>query len=705
MRKGLNTIVTVLMVLALSMTSISALEKDVVNVIKDGDFEQGGTAWTLRNKGEVQNKITYDGNYAGVVPNTAISGNFANGFIGQVIKLEPNTKYHVSAYAKVDVKGADAIFTGRFWSNNEQGAVITLDNGQTVDQAVTSTEWQKVSYTFNSGTHEEALIQLVKWSEKEETKQSNAYIDQVLVTRETLPQADQPKQVFTEVWRDDFDQETLNMEDWDYELGSIRGIEQQHYVNNPENVFIRDGNLVLRATDRDVDDQYLHPRDASRNVIYNSGSIRTHGKREFLYGKLEIRAKLPKGRGAFPAFWTLGADFTLDGKIKSEQGRGWPSTGEIDIMELIGEDRDGTHGNRTVYQTVHYGPTEDHVGRFSGNGTAHTIPQGNFNDEFHTFALNWTEDALEWFVDDEIVRTVPYGQDPIAKEIFNKPQYIQLNLAMGGAWPGPVGENLSGTEFVIDSVSYQQTEAQAQAAQVYYARAPKLDGVKPLSMMQGGSLNPLEGITTIEGYDLDFSIEDTPMFNPSGGNSNVRLLVQGMDEAALISELPEGTYNIHYSATPQGIDLTQDMSTPVARQATTLLISKQVFPDAYKLKIEKGQALASLALPTGWTWKTPETLVQEAGMFTVIFGVHQDEHSVPVTIQEAVGTPIEVGAPSEVLSEKKIKEINQKEMNQKEKTLPNTGQYTSSFAMVSALLLTCIGYVIMRLNKESKENE
>lgn len=99
--------------------------------------------------------------------------------------------------------------------------------------------------------------------------------------------------------------------------------------------FMRDGNLVLKATDRAKEDQYKNPR-GNRQVIYNSGSVRTHGKQEFLYGRIEMRAKLPKGRGAFPAFWTLGADFTLDGKINGKQGYGWSRCGEIDIMELLG---------------------------------------------------------------------------------------------------------------------------------------------------------------------------------------------------------------------------------------------------------------------------------------------------------------------------------------------------------------------------------
>ncbi|WP_053093909.1 MULTISPECIES: family 16 glycosylhydrolase [unclassified Streptococcus] len=96
------------------------------------------------------------------------------------------------------------------------------------------------------------------------------------------------------------------------------------------------------------EDQYNNPRNALSKVIYNSGSVRTHGKQEFLYGKLEIRAKFPKGKGVFPAFWTLGADFVLDGKISDNQGHGWPSTDEIDIMELIGDANSGSYANRLL---------------------------------------------------------------------------------------------------------------------------------------------------------------------------------------------------------------------------------------------------------------------------------------------------------------------------------------------------------------------
>ncbi|CAM3620441.1 family 16 glycosylhydrolase [Erysipelothrix urinaevulpis] len=612
----------VLLVMVSSVNPISAETKQETPIIVDGDFEKGGAAWNQRNKGEIADGVSFgNGTKSGVIPNTAVSNGMANGFIGQVVNLEQYTDYTVSAYVKVDVEGADAIFTGRWWANNSQQSVIE-HKGSSVDKAVTNTEWTKVEYTFNTEKNKQALIQLVKWSDKEETKKSNAYIDNVVITKgETkLPEEEKPKpeESYKEVWRDEFDQDQLNSDDWGYELGMIRGTEHQHYVNDEENVFLRDGKLVLRATDRAKEDQYDHPRDPSRKVKYNSGSIRTHGKREFLYGKLEIKAKLPKGKAVFPAFWTLGADFTLDGKINGEQGHGWPSTGEIDIMELIGSETYGAAGNRTVYQTVHYGPTEENVGKFSGSGTSHTIGEV-FNDDFHTFAFDWHEDRMDWYVDDVLVRTVPYAQDPMAKDIFSKPQYIQLNLAMGGAWPGHVGDGLAGTEFEVDYVSYSQTETQAKANQSYYETAPYINGVKPLTMTRGQAFNPLKDLSTKEGYFLDFSIEDSPMFDHKGGNKNVNLKVAGVHELDKLSKLPAGTYNIHYSALPEGVKLNDDLAAKVARTSTTLEIVKNSLADDLEFTVQKGTKLKDIELPQDWYWTSPDTVVNKDQKFEAYY--------------------------------------------------------------------------------------
>ena len=258
------------------------------------------------------------------------------------------------------------------------------------------------------------------------------------------------------VWADDFNGHELDTTQWGYELGCVRGVEQEHYVNDKENVYLENGKLVLKATDRPVEDQYINPR-GNRKVIYNSGSVRTHGKKEFLYGRIEMKAKLPKGQGVFPAFWTLGSDFVLDGDINSQQGYGWARCGEIDIMELIGQAGDNSYGNRTVYQTAH--TDNNRVTETKLAGTAYTIGE-NFNNEYHVFGIDWSPNKIEWYVDDEIVQSVDYSHLPIAQKALNRPQYIQMNLAMGGNWPGDVGTGLAGTEFDIDYVYYGQNASQ-----------------------------------------------------------------------------------------------------------------------------------------------------------------------------------------------------------------------------------------------------
>src|SRR5690606_40611549 len=101
-------------------------------------------------------------------------------------------------------------------------------SGTIVDQAITSLDWEEVSYEFNSGNHTQVLIQLVKWSDQEVTKKANLYIDNVAMVKidESTDEEENPE--YNVVWEDNFDQDELNMDDWGYELGSIRGWEQQH---------------------------------------------------------------------------------------------------------------------------------------------------------------------------------------------------------------------------------------------------------------------------------------------------------------------------------------------------------------------------------------------------------------------------------------------------------------------------------------------
>lgn len=377
------------------------------------------------------------------------------------------------------------------------------------------------------------------------------------------------------LWVEDFNNDTLDESKWEYELGSIRGIEQQHYVNNPENVFIRNNEngkeLVLKATDRPKELHYINPRSAGtkdeRKVIYNSASVRTHGKAKFLYGRIEIRAKLPKGKGVFPAFWTLGADNTINGNINKSQGYGWPRCGEIDIMELIGG-KNGYDANKEVYQTIHLADTSDQNTYKKLAGTKYRILE-DFYDDYHIFGINWNKGKMEWYVDDKIVSSVDYSDDPIASKALNRPQYIQLNLAMGGAWPGKVAENLGNTpesEFAIDYVYYAQNKQQKADAKEYYKNAPQIIEAEDIVMYEGKNIDLLSSVKVSSNADVDFSISDCPSFfekekNATNENpiSKVSLVHKGKTDAAeKLSKLPAGEYILYYTALPKGLKLDEN---------------------------------------------------------------------------------------------------------------------------------------------------
>ena len=535
------------------------------NLLNSGDFTNQ-SAWTLKNSEIVDiNGVKYGHLKADVIDSV----------VKQTIAVKKNTDYIVSFMGK------------RNQTSSSYGNVdIRVTGGSIIDgthQLITGSEFQKHEIQFNSGDASSVDLEFVKWEDAGAT-------EDVLVTvrdteiwfgdvslKEKVDDGSVEDEKYNFVWAEDFNGNQLNKNNWGYELGHIRGLEQQHYVNDVKNVYVDNGKLTIKATDRALEDQYqITAGGETRQVIYDSGSIRTHGKQEFLYGRIEIKAKLPKGQAVFPAFWTLGSNFTLDGSIAADQGYGWPRCGEIDIMELTGDRNDGSYNNRTVYQTLHYGDTDNDDGVYAGNGTAYTLNNGNFNDDYHIFGLNWSEGKMEWYVDNQIVRTVDYSDDKLAKMALDKPQYVQLNLAMGGSWSGEVGTNLDGTTFDVDYVYYARNEHQQNAANEYYASVPQINGAKDMVMTIGSNPDLLAGITTATNYDIDFSIEDEHMFNNKGGNTKTHLLCKGKKDLDTIANLKAGTYNLHYTAIPKNAVADSLNSNQLNRKADYMFNRKTV---------------------------------------------------------------------------------------------------------------------------------
>lgn len=521
-------------------------------LIVDGGFEKGHSQWGKTGDGSFTDYpgCAATGDWCGLLPS-----NTKNACVYQVVSVKPNTDYVAKAKILLAKEGASAFF------NIKTPNVSTLVNGaEKVVSCEEGQEWvyQDVELTFNTGDYTEIAVCAMKWTESSSDSDpiyaGQVYVDDVsLKEKNGSSSTPSEEEKYDMIWADDFNGKSLDMSNWGYELGCVRGCEQQHYVNDKENVFMRDGKLVLKATDRAKEDQYKNPR-GDRQVIYNSGSVRTHGKQEFLYGRIEMRAKLPKGKGVFPAFWTLGSDFVLDGDINSKQGYGWARCGEIDIMELIGG-VEGSNRNKQVWHTAH--TDANRITETKLAGVSSSIDE-DFNNDYHVFGINWSPNKLEWYVDNRIVATADYSNKPVAQKALNKPQYIQMNLAMGGNWPGDAGTDLAGTEFEIDYVYYAQNAEQKAAAAEYYKTAPKFSGLKNIEMTVGDTPDLLKGIKVSDGYYVDFSIDDEQMFVSTGGRTECTIRCSGKDDVAKLAELPVGTYNIHYSAIPNDVEFEPD---------------------------------------------------------------------------------------------------------------------------------------------------
>ena len=467
------------------------------DLITNGGFDNNGGSWKKTGTGTFGND---NGNYYG-----KLSSNSNNAAVYQVVSFKKNTDYVVKGKVKISNAKGQVFLAVK---NGQLSAGLKDNNGKTIETTISSSEdkagqYQDIEFTFNSGENTSGSIAFIKWTEEngnQDIIQEEVWIDDVSVKEVSNASEDDQYEM---VWADEFNESELDKKNWGYELGHIRGLEQQHYTNSKDNVYLEDGNLVIKATNRKTEDQYeVTQGDTTRKVIYDSGSVRTHGKQEFLYGRIEMKAKLPKGQAVFPAFWTLGSDFHLDGNIA--QGIGWPDSGEIDIMELIGNGTaGGVNGNKQVYQTLHYGTNGEDDGKYAGHGTCYTLPSGIFNDDYHVFGINWSKGKIEWYVDDQIVRTVDYSDDQRALECIDRPQYIEFNLALGGAWPGAAGENLAGTKFEVDYVRYARNEQQQKDADTFYANAYKISGEKDVTMTEGDMPDLLAGITVDEGTVVD----------------------------------------------------------------------------------------------------------------------------------------------------------------------------------------------------------
>lgn len=220
------------------------------------------------------------------------------------------------------------------------------------------------------------------------------------------------------IWNDEFDGETINHENWAYDIGignnGWGNNELQYYTNRTDNVRIENGNLIIEAKKENYKDKN-----------YTSARLKSKGLQEFTYGRIEARIKLPSDQGIWPAFWMLGSNFSSDAD--------WPYCGEIDIMENVSKQKD-------IWGTLHWNNNGPNT--YGKNLSIENV------EDYHVYAIEWTSSYIKWYVDDILYNTAIIGpvylnensyyisSNTIANnDAFHKPFFILLNLAVGGNWP------------------------------------------------------------------------------------------------------------------------------------------------------------------------------------------------------------------------------------------------------------------------------
>ena len=245
----------------------------------------------------------------------------------------------------------------------------------------------------------------------------------------------------TLVFSDEFDYSgSPDTEKWHHQIippenGGWYNGELQHYTDRIKNSEVKDGSLFIWA----YKEQYTV--DGSTKSYT---SARLNAKFEFTYGKVEVRAKLPTEAGTWPAIWTLGTDVNETGNYFGDRfGKvGWPLSGEIDILEQTGWDKNSTISH------FHWGDLN--TKEYKNEGGTLSFPETE--DGFHVFSMEWTEKSIKTFVDGNLVYELPNGDD----KPFNHGHYLILNLALGGNLGGEVPDSFTKAAYEIDYVRIYQ---------------------------------------------------------------------------------------------------------------------------------------------------------------------------------------------------------------------------------------------------------
>lgn len=238
-----------------------------------------------------------------------------------------------------------------------------------------------------------------------------------------------PAQCPNLIWADEFDGNSLDLTNWSYQIGDGCDINLCGWGNNElqsyqqANAVVANGELSITARN-----------ERRGNSNYTSTRIRSLGKVDFTYGRIESRILLPSGGGLWPAFWMLSTD---------EPYGFWPQSGEIDIMEWVGNQKAKVHG------TLHYGQPSPNN---SQTGATVTSLDGDFGNEYHVYAVEWEANEIRWYIDDFLYSTKIRNDLSPERWPFDHDFHLLLNMAVGGNFGGPVASGIFPATMKVDYV-------------------------------------------------------------------------------------------------------------------------------------------------------------------------------------------------------------------------------------------------------------
>jgi beta-glucanase (GH16 family) len=434
---ALKTLVFLLPFLFLSSSFAFAQGEDAEEVLID-NFESGDLGWAPVDPGWVDFEI---------VDNPAPDA--VNGS-GKVLKVTRHAG--TATYAGVILRNRPELTFGALQGQYRFGHVKVLKTaGSTVafklekngnDGSYTASgsyapsgQWQELTFDFGgaAGTNYDDFFIMPDQTENP-AQNIEVYLDDIVMKTDPNVGETGPIELpgtFRLLWADEFNGDSYDPDIWSPQVrgDGFGNNELQYYTGLERNIFTDGENLILKV--------YKEPY---QNRNYTSGKLWGQNKKPFKYGRVEVRFKLPAGRGTWPAIWMMPQNSVYGG---------WPNSGEIDIMEFVG------YQPSTIYGTVHRGAGS------GGNGNGSNISIAGKTGEFHVIRIDWEPGYIKWYLNDQLFHTYNNGFAGPAQWPFDQEFYVILNFAVGGDWGGAQGvdDSIWPQEFLIDYVRvYQKSE-------------------------------------------------------------------------------------------------------------------------------------------------------------------------------------------------------------------------------------------------------